>query len=314
MINVKRFFVRPLFGLYLVALCVHPTPTCLAPIQYCNFHGSCHSIQVGTALCAKAQAQLFGCPRTRVQFHGVVGILTNLTVMGATTGWFQQYTCFSGKPFGCEVACQNLKRQVFGYSKCLKRLWIGMVILRLVWHTLRSILICWVLAALGHVFLLEQPTGSNFRHFPQWRFFCKYICKVTFLKLSLNTLYWEPWIWYDQWFYILVLPIYDLLIASLRFGARECGCDTTGQTAASTLTYGRIPQKFVTYPLENLQRRRFHFSLFFVGMGFECRILSFQVIGVSWHPCSVATGAAVVCSAFGGEESGSWWQSSGNWS
>lgn len=42
----------------------------------------------------------------------------------------------------------------------------------------RAILICWVLAALGHTFLLEQPAGSRFRFFPQWRFFCKYICTV----------------------------------------------------------------------------------------------------------------------------------------
>ena len=39
----------------------------------------------------------------------------------------------------------------------------------------RSIIICWLLVALGHVFILEQPGGSAFRHFPQWRFFCKYI-------------------------------------------------------------------------------------------------------------------------------------------
>ena len=39
----------------------------------------------------------------------------------------------------------------------------------------RSIIICWLLVALGHVFILEQPRGSHFRHFPQWRFFCKYI-------------------------------------------------------------------------------------------------------------------------------------------
>ena len=40
---------------------------------------------------------------------------------------------------------------------------------------LRSIIICWLLVALGHTFILEQPGGSAFRHFPQWRFFCKYI-------------------------------------------------------------------------------------------------------------------------------------------
>ena len=43
----------------------------------------------------------------------------------------------------------------------------------------RSILLAWLLVALGHVFLLEQPQGSVFRHFPQWRYFCKYICVAT---------------------------------------------------------------------------------------------------------------------------------------
>ena len=45
----------------------------------------------------------------------------------------------------------------------------------------RSIILCWVLVALGHSFLLEQPKGSHFRSFPHWRFFCKYICKATWL-------------------------------------------------------------------------------------------------------------------------------------
>ena len=45
----------------------------------------------------------------------------------------------------------------------------------------RSIILCWVLVALGHCFLLEQPKGSHFRSFPHWRFFCKYICKATWL-------------------------------------------------------------------------------------------------------------------------------------
>lgn len=80
MINVQRFFVHPLFGLYLVARCVHPIPGKV------YFHGSCQSIQVGAALCVEAPTQLVGDPRTGVQFHGVVGILTNPAVMGATTG------------------------------------------------------------------------------------------------------------------------------------------------------------------------------------------------------------------------------------
>jgi hypothetical protein len=47
----------------------------------------------------------------------------------------------------------------------------------------RSILLAWLLTALGHVFLLEQPQGSVFRHFPQWRYFCKYICVAPWWEL-----------------------------------------------------------------------------------------------------------------------------------
>ena len=42
----------------------------------------------------------------------------------------------------------------------------------------RAILLAWVLVALGHTFILEQPHDSHFRSFPQWRYFCKYICVV----------------------------------------------------------------------------------------------------------------------------------------
>ena len=57
----------------------------------------------------------------------------------------------------------------------------------------RSIILCWVLVALGHCFLLEQPKGSHFRSFPHWRFFCKYICKASWLW-ALKTF------WYILWF------------------------------------------------------------------------------------------------------------------
>lgn len=52
----------------------------------------------------------------------------------------------------------------------------------------RSILLCWIMAALGHVFLLEQPCGSHFRSFPHWRYFCKYICRV-----------WRQKVWMRHW-------------------------------------------------------------------------------------------------------------------
>lgn len=39
-------------------------------------------------------------------------------------------------------------------------------------------LLCWVLSALGHRFVLEQPAGGMWRHLPFWRFYCKYIAVV----------------------------------------------------------------------------------------------------------------------------------------
>lgn len=58
--------------------------------------------------------------------------------------------------------------------------------------------------------------------------------------------------------------------------------------------------------LGKLSKETFPLSWFFVGMGFECyKILFLPVIEISWHPCGVATGAAKVCSTFGGEACGS---------
>ena len=189
MINVQRFFVHPLFGLYFVARCVHP----IRGKVY--FHGSCQSIQVGAALCVEAPTQLVGDPAHRCAVpwggwhpHKPGGHGCNHWVIPAIHVFLRETFWLWG------ILPKTEKSRFFWVFQVLKKLWIGMVI-SLFGHTLRSILICWVLAALGHVFLLEQPVGSNFRHFPQWRFFCKYICRVTFLKLSLNTLYLEPWIW-----------------------------------------------------------------------------------------------------------------------
>ena len=49
------------------------------------------------------------------------------------------------------------------------------------WLELRAIILCWLLVALGHTFLLEQPGGSAFKNFPHWRYFCKYIAVDSWL-------------------------------------------------------------------------------------------------------------------------------------
>lgn len=93
--------------------------------------------------CAEAPSPILGTPGTGVLLDGVLGGLANKAKLYCTT-W---------RPWKPHVFSGNLL-------------------------AVRAILICWVLAALGHTFLLEQPAGSRFRFFPQWRFFCKYICTV----------------------------------------------------------------------------------------------------------------------------------------
>ena len=43
--------------------------------------------------------------------------------------------------------------------------------------------------ALGHTFILEQPGGSAFRHFPHWRYFCKYIAVDAWIQVYFKLLF-----------------------------------------------------------------------------------------------------------------------------
>ena len=45
----------------------------------------------------------------------------------------------------------------------------------------RSVILCWLLHALGHAFILEQPANGMFRHLPYWRFYTKYIAVASCL-------------------------------------------------------------------------------------------------------------------------------------
>ena len=64
----------------------------------------------------------------------------------------------------------------------------------------RSTILCHLLAALGHVFVLEQPSGGYFRHIPRWRYLCKYCVVVSLSVLQhfsckLNTEGPAEWFW-----------------------------------------------------------------------------------------------------------------------
>lgn len=42
----------------------------------------------------------------------------------------------------------------------------------------RVTLLCWLCCALGHVFILEQPSSARFGFMPRWRYFCDNIAYV----------------------------------------------------------------------------------------------------------------------------------------
>ena len=42
----------------------------------------------------------------------------------------------------------------------------------------RVTLLCWLIAALGHVFIVEQPGSAKFGDMPRWQHFCTEVCYV----------------------------------------------------------------------------------------------------------------------------------------
>lgn len=46
----------------------------------------------------------------------------------------------------------------------------------------RATLLCWLAAALGLVFILEQPGCSKFSLMPRWEHFCQNVCHVCRLQ------------------------------------------------------------------------------------------------------------------------------------
>jgi len=43
----------------------------------------------------------------------------------------------------------------------------------------RVTLLAWLAQALGHTFMIEQPSSAKFGDMPRWRFFCETIAYVT---------------------------------------------------------------------------------------------------------------------------------------
>lgn len=46
----------------------------------------------------------------------------------------------------------------------------------------RVTLLCWLCAALGHTFLLEQPGSARLAALPRWQYFCRHVCWAAQLK------------------------------------------------------------------------------------------------------------------------------------
>lgn len=46
----------------------------------------------------------------------------------------------------------------------------------------RVTLLCWLCAALGHTFLLEQPGSARLAALPRWQYFCRRVCWAAQLK------------------------------------------------------------------------------------------------------------------------------------
>lgn len=49
--------------------------------------------------------------------------------------------------------------------------------------SVRVTLLCWLCAALGLVFLVEQPASGKFGLMPRWEYFCQKVCHVCRLQL-----------------------------------------------------------------------------------------------------------------------------------
>ena len=144
----------------------------------------------------------------------------------------------------------------------------------------RSILLAWLLVALEHCFLLEQPTGSMFKWFPQWRFFTKYIGVVTWWckwKLATSNVRISPKktsqiisiIWNTitktygashnakDWTNVCRSPY---LPGCLRYTAKRCGWGSGVRPAWRLHTSGAIPNMSVNYPWDNWPRTGYHYG------------------------------------------------------
>lgn len=49
----------------------------------------------------------------------------------------------------------------------------------------RVILLCWLCSALGHVWLVEQPSSAKFGDLPRWRFFCEQVVYAIWMALAI---------------------------------------------------------------------------------------------------------------------------------
>ena len=129
----------------------------------------------------------FGSSGSSLLFYGVLGVFSDAEDMHVTPRWPFQNVSPWWKLARHQVSCccwqiSTTKKKVFKVQ-LQRNHFLHKPEIRVLfpWY-IRSMILVWVLVALGHSFILEQPCGSFFRSFPQWRYFCKYICRATWWK------------------------------------------------------------------------------------------------------------------------------------
>lgn len=102
----------------------------------------------------------------------------------------------------------------------------------------RVTLLCWLCCALGHVFILEQPSSARFGFMPRWRYFCDNIAHVTYLHI-LTIFGFDT-----QMLFILIVvrsTVSFLCRLTCRFSSKSFGWSTTASVLGSQPACGPTP-------------------------------------------------------------------------
>lgn len=101
----------------------------------------------------------------------------------------------------------------------------------------RVTLLCWLCAALGHTFLLEQPGSARLAALPRWQYFCQKVCWAAQLKHYLFCF----GICYGVKDLLLVISFFPLTCAlpMPRFSDRRSSCATMAPSPGNPHAFGQ---------------------------------------------------------------------------